>query len=135
ENFAASDLVYGKPHVYTSPLRLRLNQWGLAGYWTVEKQVITLNKPKGKIVYRFHARDLHLVMGPSMPGTTIGFRVLIDGKPPGDAHGVDVDEQGYGTLDQQRMYQLIRQPQPIIDRNFEIEFFAAGVEAFSFTFG
>lgn len=135
ENFSASDLVYGKPHVYTLSTRLRLNQWGLSGDWTVEKQVISLNTSKGKIMYRFHARDLHLVMGPAISGSVIGFRVLIDGKPPGDAHGVDVDEQGHGTLDQQRMYQLIRQPNPIVDRNFEIEFFAPGVEAFSFTFG
>jgi hypothetical protein len=92
-----------------------------------------LNK-QGRIAYRFHARDLHLVMGPA-PGTSVRFRVLIDGQPPGAAHGLDVDEQGNGTVAGQRLYQLIRQSGPIADRQFEIEFFGPGVEAFAFTFG
>ncbi|HEU5103857.1 MAG TPA: hypothetical protein VFU22_32795, partial [Roseiflexaceae bacterium] len=89
----------------------------------------------GKIACRFHARDLHLVMGPAAPGASVRFRVLVDGEPPGAAHGGDVDEQGNGTVSEQRMYQLIRQPQPITDRLFEIEFFDSGVEAYAFTFG
>src|SRR5262249_46023518 len=107
----------------------------LSGDWTVTKEATVLNKPNGGIAYRFHARDLHLVMGPSMPGMSVRFRVLIDGQPPGPAHGLDVDEQGYGTVTQQRLYQLIRQPKPIADRQFQIEFLGPGVEAFAFTFG
>ena len=94
-----------------------------------------LNKANGRIAYRFHARDLHLVMGPVAPGTSARFRVLIDGRAPGAAHGIDVDDQGHGTASEQRLYQLIRQPKPIADRQFEIEFLDAGVAAFAFTFG
>jgi hypothetical protein len=101
----------------------------------MKNQATALNKPNGRIAYRFHARDLHLVMGPPTPGTAVRFRVLIDGQPPGAAHGVDVDEQGNGTVTEQRLYQLIRQPIPIADRQFKIEFLDPGVEAFSFTFG
>jgi hypothetical protein len=99
------------------------------------KQAIVLTKANGRIAYRFHARDLHLVMGPGAPGTSIRFRVLIDGRPAGAAHGIDVDDQGYGTVTQQRLYQLIRQPGPIQDRTFEIEFLDPGIEALAFTFG
>jgi thiol-disulfide isomerase/thioredoxin len=115
--------------------RLRLNEWTAAGDWKARKDAIVLNKPGGRIAYRFHARDVHLVMGPAAPGAAVRFRVLIDGKPPGAAHGSDVDEQGYGTAGEQRMYQLVRQPKPIGERLFEIEFEAPGIEAFSFTFG
>jgi Thioredoxin like C-terminal domain len=101
----------------------------------VEKQSTVLNKANGRIVYRFHARDLHLVMGPSARGTSVRFRVLIDGQPPGAAQGSDVDDRGNGTATEQRLYQLIRQPKPIADRQFEIEFLDPGVEAFAFTFG
>ena len=101
----------------------------------MEAQATVLNEANGHITYRFHARDLHLVMGPTSRGTSPRFRVLIDGQPPGAAHGVDVDERGNGTLDQQRLYQLIRQPQPIADRQLEIEFLDPGVEALAFTFG
>jgi hypothetical protein len=136
ENFASpGGAVLDKPRMYEAPARLRLNEWALSGDWTVKKDASALNKPNGSITYRFHARDLHLVMGPAAPGTFVKFRVRIDGQPPGAAHGVDVDEQGAGTVTEQRMYQLIRQPQPIADRQFEIEFFGSGVEAFSFTFG
>src|SRR5262249_55056478 len=96
---------------------------------------IALNQPNGRIAYRFHARDLNLVMGPATPGAAVRFRVLIDGEPPGAAHGLDVDEQGIGTMTEQRLYQLIRQPKPIADRQFEIEFLDPGAEAFAFTFG
>ncbi|MCW2537981.1 MAG: hypothetical protein JWQ26_3680 [Modestobacter sp.] len=122
-------------HVYSSPGRLRLNQWALSGDWTMEDQATVLNEATGRITYRFHARDLHLVMGPTSRETSPRFRVLIDGQPPGAAHGVDVDERGNGTVDQQRLYQLIRQPKPIADRQFEIEFLDPGVEALAFTFG
>jgi thiol-disulfide isomerase/thioredoxin len=115
--------------------RLRLNQWTASGDWMAKKDAIVLNKDNGRIAYRFHARDVHLVMGPALPGKTVGFRVLIDGKPPGAAHGVDTDAQGNGTVSEQRLYQLIRQPNSIIDRLFEIEFIDPGVEAFAFTFG
>jgi len=101
----------------------------------MKSEATVLNKPNGRIVYRFHARDLHLVMGPSRPGMSVKFRVLLDGKAPGAAHGTDVDEQGDGTVTEQRLYQLIRQPKPIVDRQFEIEFLGPGVEAFAFTFG
>src|SRR5262245_17837785 len=117
------------------PRWLRLNEWALSGDWTVKKETAVLNKPNGSIAYRFHARDLHLVMGPAAPGTSVRFRVLIDGQPPGAAHGIDVDEQGGGTVTEQRLYQLIRQPKPIADRQFEIEFFGLDVQVFAFTFG
>ena len=114
---------------------LALNQWALAGEWTMGRQATVLSSPGGRIVYRFHARDLHLVMGPPRQGNSVRFRVSIDGQPPGPAHGLDVDEGGNGTVVEQRLYQLIRQPKPIVDRTFEIEFLDAGVETFAFTFG
>ncbi|MCI0429875.1 MAG: redoxin domain-containing protein [Rhodospirillales bacterium] len=121
--------------VNAAAARLRLNQWRASGDWTSQKEAIALHEPNGRIALRFHARDLHLVMGPAFAGSTIRFRVLIDGKPPGAAHGVDIDERGNGTLIEQRLYQLIRQPGPIGDRTFEIEFLDAGAQAFAFTFG
>jgi thioredoxin family protein len=135
ENFASpGGPVSDKRHVYVAPARLGLNHWALSGEWTVQKQAIVLNKANGRIAYRFHARDLHLVMGPLFPGTSIRFHVLIDGQAPGKAHG-DVDDEGNGAVTEPRMYQLTRLQMPIIDRRFEIEFLGAGVEAFSFTFG
>jgi thiol-disulfide isomerase/thioredoxin len=121
--------------VYDAPARLKLNHWALVGDWTVGKQATMLHQAGGRIAYRFHARDLHLVMGPGAEGAEVRFRVLIDGKPPGAAHGLDVDAEGNGTATEQRLYQLIRQPQPIGDRLFEIEFLDPGVETFAFTFG
>jgi thiol-disulfide isomerase/thioredoxin len=136
ENFASpGGATLDKPRTYALPARLQLNEWALSGDWTVKNQAIAPNKPNGIIAYRFHARDLHLVMGPPAPGTSVRFRVLIDGQPPGAAHGIDVDDQGYGTATEQRLYQLIRQPEPIEDRQFEIEFLDTGVEVFAFTFG
>jgi len=136
QNFASpGGAALGTRRVYAVPARLRLNHWALSGDWTMEKQAAVLNKPNGRIAYRFHARDLHLVMGPAARGTSVRFRVLIDGRPPGAAHGIDVDDQGNGTVTEQRLYQLIRQPKPIADRQFEIEFLDPGVEAFAFTFG
>jgi hypothetical protein len=136
ENFAPpGGLVPGKPHAYAAPAELRLNHWALAGDWTVAEQAATLDQAGGRIVYRFHARDLHLVMGPAVAGMPVRFRVLIDGQAPGAAHGVDVDDQGHGTATEQRLHQLIRQPGPIADRTFEITFLDPGVQAYSFTFG
>jgi thiol-disulfide isomerase/thioredoxin len=121
--------------VYAAPARVALNQWALAGEWTIGKQATVLGSPKGRIVHRFHARDVHLVMGPARQESPVRFRVSLDGQPPRVAHGLDVNEDGHGTLVEQRMYQLVRQPRPIVDRTFEIEFLDAGVEAFAFTFG
>ncbi len=136
ENLASpGGAVLDKPRMYELPARLRLNEWALSGDWTVKNDTAVLNKASGSITYRFHARDLHLVMGPAAPGTPVRFRVLIDGQPPDAAHGVDVDELGNGTVTEQRLYQLIRQPKPIAERQFEIEFLGSGVEAFAFTFG
>jgi thiol-disulfide isomerase/thioredoxin len=136
ENFASADgAVHDTPHVYAAPTRLRLNQWGLSGDWTVKREAIVVNQAGGQILYRFHARDLHLVMGPATPGTRVRFGVGLDGQPPGAAHGGDVDDQGNGTLTQPRLYQLIRQPGPIAERSFEITFLDPGVRAYAFTFG
>src|SRR6266536_6025269 len=136
EHFASpGGAVLDTPHVYAVPARLMLNQWALAGEWTMGEQATLLNTANGRIADRFHARDLHLVRGPAARGTSVRFRVRIDGQPPGEAHGSDVDEQGNGTVTDQRLYQLIRQPGHIADRQFEIEFLDAGVEAFAFTFG
>ena len=121
--------------VHAAAARLRLNQWTVSGSWTPKRQALVLSKSHGRIAQRFHARDVHLVMGPAAQGKSVRFRVLIDGKPPGPSHGVDTDAQGNGTVSEQRMYQLIRQPGPIADRLFEIEFLDPGVEAFAFTFG
>ena len=136
ESFASpGGAVLDKARAYELPARLRLNEWALSGDWTVKNQAIALNKAQGRIAYRFHARDLHFVMGPKTAGMPVRFRVLIDGQVPGAAHGGDVDEQGNGTATWQRLYQLIRQPKPIVDRQFEIEFLDPDVEAFAFTFG
>jgi len=136
ENFVSpGGAVVDKPRVYAAPARVKLNHWALSGDWTVKNDAVVLNKASGRIAYRFHARDVHLVMGPYVRGASVRFRVLIDGQPPGAAHGIDVDDQGSGTVAEQRLYQLIRQPSPIADRQFEIEFLDPGVEAFSFTFG
>jgi thiol-disulfide isomerase/thioredoxin len=124
-----------KPRMYSLPARLQPNEWALSGDWTIRLDASALNKPNGRIAYRFHARDLHMVMGPASPGTSAKFRVLIDGQPPGAAHGTDVDEAGNGTVTEQRLYQLIRQRGPIEDREFQIEFLDPGAEAFAFTFG
>jgi thiol-disulfide isomerase/thioredoxin len=124
-----------KRRVYAPPAQMRLNDWSLSGDWTMGKQATVLNTANGRIACRFHARDLHLVMGPSARGSPVRFRVLIDGQPPVRGHGLDVSDNGNGTVTEPRLYQLIRQPPPIADRQFEIEFLDPGVEAFAFTFG
>jgi thiol-disulfide isomerase/thioredoxin len=136
EHFASpGGPVRDKPHAYATPTHLSLNHWALSGDWTIRKDASQSNNATGQLTYRFHARDLHLVMGPSVPGNRVRFRVLIDGHIPGAAHGADVDEQGYGTVSEQRLYQLIRQPKPIGDKDFTISFLDPGAEAFCFTFG
>jgi len=136
ENFASPGGVkQDRHHRYAAPKQFALNQWALVGDWTVGRQAIVSSEPAARIVSRFHARDVHLVMGPSQGGARVRFRVLIDGQPPGPACGVDVDQDGNGTVLGQRLYQLIRQPKPIVDRHFEIEFIDGGVEAYAFTFG
>jgi hypothetical protein len=126
---------WNKSHVYGYPTQLGLNHWALQGDWTVGKEAVALNTANGRIAYRFHARDLHLVMGPAVRGTSVPFRVLIDGHLPGASHGSDIDDQGNGEVTEQRLYQLIRQPEPVADHLFEIEFPGFGAEAFDFTFG
>jgi len=136
ENFASpGGAILDERHVYVAPARLGLNEWSLSGDWTVGKEAVVLNKANGRIAYCFHARDLHLVMGPAAKGASMRFRVLLNGRTPEAAHGTDVDAQGNGTSAEQRLYQLIRQSKPIEDRQFEIEFLDPGMEAFAFTFG
>jgi thiol-disulfide isomerase/thioredoxin len=136
QNLSSPDgVAFDEPRTYAAPDSLRLNHWALSGDWTIESGATVLNQTDGGIAFRFHARDVHLVMGPPSRGASVPFRVLVDGKPPGEAHGFDVDEQGRGTLTQQRLHQLIREPGPITDRTFEIMFRAPGVEAYCFTFG
>ena len=120
---------------YAVSAPLRLNRWGLAGEWAVGREAAVLDAAGGRIAYAFHARDLHLVMGPGAGGAPVRFRVRLDGRPPGAAHGADADDHGEGTVTGPRLYQLIRQPQPIADRQFEIEFLDPGVAAYAFTFG
>ena len=114
---------------------LRLNDWALSGGWSVAHQAAMLMEANGRIAYRFQARDLHLVMGPAEQGTSVPFRVLVDGQAPDGDHGVDVAEDGSGEVTQQRLHQLIRQRGPVRERTFEITFLAPGVEAYAFTFG
>jgi thiol-disulfide isomerase/thioredoxin len=128
-------MVPGKAHAYSLPPAIALNRWALGGTWNVAADRVIAPAAGGKLAFRFRARDLHLVMAPETRGVAIKFRVLLDGKPPGDSHGLDVDEKGQGTLRDQRMYQLIRQPGQIEDRLFEIEFLEPGAAAYCFTFG
>ncbi len=136
ENLASpGGAVRDKRHLYTAPAGLGLNHWALAGDWTMGEEATVLDAANGRIAFRFHARDLHLVMG-ARPSAGIRIRVLLDGRSPGSAHGLDVDGEGNGVVKEPRLYQLIRQPPgPVVDHTFEIEFLDAGVETFSFTFG
>ncbi len=136
QNFASpGGVAFDESRTYLSPDALRLNHWALSGDWKIESGAAVLNQPDGGIAFRFHARDVHLVLRPRHRGTTIPFRVLIDGEPPGDAHGLDVDGEGYGMVAQPRLYQLVRESVSITDRTFDITFLASGVEAYVFTFG
>jgi thiol-disulfide isomerase/thioredoxin len=127
-------VVQDASHAYTagSP---QLNEWALAGNWTIGGERAALNENGGGIVYRFHARDLHLVLGPAPDGKPVRFRITIDGGAPGAAHGVDVDADGQGVVTAQRLYQLIREASAVADRTFEIRFLDPGVQAYTFTFG
>jgi thiol-disulfide isomerase/thioredoxin len=136
ERFASPDgPALDEPRSYVVPDPLGLNQWALSGEWAVGTRACVLNGGEGSIAFRFHARDAHLILGPPAGEGSVQFRVLVDGKPPGAAHGLDVDEDGRGTVVQQRLYQLIREPESITDRTLEISFLAPGVEAYAFTFG
>ena len=125
-NDAAHDYVAAMP---------KLNEWGLAGNWTVGPQEATSNAADSRLYYRFHARDLHLVLGPSADGNPVRFQITVVGKPPGDSHGVDTDADGSGVVTGQRLYQLVRASGPVSDHTFEIKFLDPGAEAYAFTFG
>jgi cytochrome c biogenesis protein CcdA/thiol-disulfide isomerase/thioredoxin len=133
--FVSGEAVMDASHVYAAPATLAQNQWGLSGSWTIGRQATVLDRAPGRIVYRFHARDLHLVLGPAPGGKPVRFRITVDGAPPGAAHGADSDARGNGIVVAQRLYQLVRQNGAIVDRTFEIEFLDPGVQAFAFTFG
>jgi thiol-disulfide isomerase/thioredoxin len=132
---SAGDLEPDRARVYAEPSRLRRNHWALSGDWTVEPQIATLNEPGGRIVHRFHGRDVNLVLGSRAGGGPVRFQVRVDGEPPDGAHGLDVDERGTGTVVDERLYQLVRQDGPITDRTFAITFLDAGAQAYVFTFG
>jgi Thioredoxin like C-terminal domain len=136
ENFASPDgFNQSEAQVYRAPASLELNQWAFAGRWEDDAQIATSLAANSSILFRFHARDLHLVMGPAKNGKPIRFRVTIDGKDPGANHGVDTDADGYGVVSEYRLYQLIRQQGAIQDHTFRIDFLVPGVQAYSFTFG
>ena len=136
EHFASPEkLDQDSRKTYSAPARPSLNEWGLSGSWTVGAESAVLQSAPGKIVFRFHARDIHLVLGPKKNGRPIRFRVKLDGTAPGDDRGVDTDADGTGEVREHRLYQLIRQKGRVEDRTFEIEFLDPGVQAFAFTFG
>jgi cytochrome c biogenesis protein CcdA/thiol-disulfide isomerase/thioredoxin len=136
EHFVPADsLAPDKVAAYSPPSQPSLNDWGLEGKWNVGSEQATLAAPAGRIVYRFHARDLHLVLGPGADGKPVRFKVTLDGQMPGDAHGTDVAPDGTGVVTEQRLYQLVRQPGDVADRTFSIEFLDPDVSAYAFTFG
>jgi thiol-disulfide isomerase/thioredoxin len=136
EHFASPDgIKRDAEQAYTAPSDPGLNEWGFAGDWIDHQQAAVLNSAGGKIVFHFHARDLHLVLGPGEDGKPIRFRVTIDGQPPQENHGMDTDADGNGVVTEYRLYQLVRQKGPVQDHIFTIEFQDPGVQAFSFTFG
>jgi hypothetical protein len=136
EHFACTQpIAQGARKTYAPRPRLSLNQWALGGTWKVGAESAVLQEASGKIVFRFHARDLHLVLGPPNGGQPVRFKVTLDGTPPGEDHGSDTDASGAGTVQGHRLYQLIRQKGTVEDRTFEIEFLDPGVQAFAFTFG
>jgi len=136
EHFAAiPDVARDESQSYSTPPALTINQWGLVGTWTVDKEKAALDRVPGKIIFRFHARDLHLVLGPGPEHKPVHFRVTLDGASPGANHGVDTDSSGSGVVHEQRLYQLIRQSGDVSEHTFTIEFQDAGVQAYAFTFG
>jgi thiol-disulfide isomerase/thioredoxin len=136
QNFVSAHAAdFDEPQDFGVPEELQRNQWALSGDWTLGPGKSVLNESGGRLVFRFHARDVNLVMGPH-EGAELPFRVLVDGEPPGDSHGLHVDEEGNGTLDPPpRLYQLIRERGSVADRTFEITFLAPGADAYCFTFG
>jgi cytochrome c biogenesis protein CcdA/thiol-disulfide isomerase/thioredoxin len=136
DNFASpGGFIQDKPYKYAVPAEFKLNQWALDGSWVVDPEKAVLEAAPGKVVFRFYARDLHLVLGPADNGKPVRFRVTLDGKPPAASHGADADGSGAGTIDGQRLYQLIRQSGDVGEHVFSIEFLDSGVQAYSFTFG
>ena len=136
ERFVSRErLAHDSRRTYSPPLTPALNQWGLAGLWNVGSERSALQAAPGKVVFRFHARDLHMVLGPAKNGSPVRFKVTLDGIAPGDNHGVDSGPDGSGEVREPRLYQLIRQQGRVQDRTFEIEFLDPGVDVFSFTFG
>jgi cytochrome c biogenesis protein CcdA/thiol-disulfide isomerase/thioredoxin len=136
EHFASAEpLSQDARKAYTPRPRLSLNQWALSGSWKVGPESAVLQAAGGKIVFRFHSRDLHLVLGPTKDGKPVRFMVKLDGTSPGEDHGSDADSNGSGSVQGHRLYQLIRQKGEVEDRTFEIEFLDPGVQAFAFTFG
>jgi thiol-disulfide isomerase/thioredoxin len=136
QNFASPEgLAFDESRVYSDPSQLRLNEWSLSGGWTVGRQIAELNEANGRIGFQFQARDVNLVMGGRDPETPVRFEIRIDGQPPGAAHGLDVDEQGNGTVAEARLYQLVRQPDTATEHLVEITFLDDGVQAYVFTFG
>ena len=134
-HFALPDgTAFDVPRTYALPGKLRANGWGLGGEWTIRGESVVLEDAGGSIAFRFHARDAHLVLAPA-GSDPAPFRVLLDGEAPGPSHGVDVDEDGRGLLEEGRMYQLVRQHGRVRDRTLEITFLETGVEAYAFTFG
>lgn len=136
QNFASPERVHkDSSQVFSVPAKLSLNHWGLSGSWNVGAESAVLQAVPGKIVFRFHSRDLHLVLAPTKDGKPVRFVVRLDGAAPGENHGVDSAPDGSGEVREPRLYQLIRQRGPIVDRTFEIEFLDPGVHALDFTFG
>jgi hypothetical protein len=136
ENFQSSGGIQrDADHRYAPASSLSLNQWDLAGNWAVGREFATLQSPAGAVRYRFHGRDLHLVLGGASDGKPVRFRVLVDGVAPGSSHGADVDAAGWGEVRQARLYQLVRQAGTVTDRTVTIEFSRPGVRAYVFTFG
>jgi thiol-disulfide isomerase/thioredoxin len=136
ERFASPDpAAWDKSSLYRAPARLRLNEWALVGEWTLRDEAAVVNTAHGRIRLRFHARDVHLVMAPATRGRSVRFRVTVDDQPPGPSHGLDVDDHGNGVVTLPRLYQLVRQSGPTMDRDVEIEFIDPGACAYALTFG
>jgi thiol-disulfide isomerase/thioredoxin len=136
ENFASPErMAQDSRKTYSPPSRPALNQWGLGGSWNAGAESSRLESAPGTIAFRFHSRDLHMVLGPSKNGAPVRFRIKLNGAAPASDHGSDSSADGSGEVRQPRMYQLVRQKGPVKDVTFEIEFLDSGVEVFSFTFG
>jgi thiol-disulfide isomerase/thioredoxin len=136
QNFASPERVHKDSiQAFSAPAKPSLNHWGFSGSWNVNAEGAVLQAVPGKVVFRFHGRDLNLVLAPAKDGNPIRFRVTLDGASLGENHGVDTAPDGSGEIREPRLYQLIRQQGPIVDRTFEIEFLDPGVQALDFTFG